>query len=136
MDFNEFLQAFVNKPYDQLVDIAKNAIGKLHPACAAVDTDNNGFFMLTSIILTAIGADGTLTDKERAFLRDVLGISDETISKYIKLYDKKMVDLVDSFADDLNTEIKSHVMMLVLSIMCVDEKISREETALIRKLLD
>ncbi len=136
MDFNGFLQEFVNKPYDELVFIAKKAIGELHPACAAVDTDNNGFFMLTSIVLAAIGADETLTDKERGFLRDVLSISDEAVTKYIKLYNKSMVDLVDSFADNLNTEIKSHVMMLVLSIMCVDEKISREETALIRKLLE
>lgn len=135
MDFNEFLQNFVNKDYDELVYIAKKAIVELQPACAAVDKDNDGFFMMTSIVLTAIGADGTLTQKERALLRDVLSVDDETISKYIKLYDSKMVDLVDSFADSLSTEIKSHVMMLVLSIMCSDEKISKEETALIKKLL-
>ncbi len=136
MTFNDFLQQFVNREYSELVSIAKTAIGKLHPACVAVDKDNDGFFMMTSIILTAIGADGTLTEKERALLRDVLEISDEAISKYIKLYDKKMVDLVDSFADNLSEDIKSHVMMLVLSIMCSDEKISKEETALIRKLMD
>ncbi len=135
MDFNEFLQSFVNKDYDELVFIAKKAIADLQPACVAVDKDNDGFFMMTSIILSAIGADGTLTEKERALLRDVLSVSDEAISKYIKLYDKKMVDLVDSFADSLSTEIKSSVMMLVLSIMCSDEKISREETALIHKLM-
>jgi len=135
MDFNEFLQNFVNKDYDELVFIAKKAISELQPACAAVDKDNDGFFMMTSIVLTAIGADGTLTQKERALLRDVLNVDDETISKYIKLYDAKMVDLVDSFVDNLGSDVKSHAMMLVLSIMCSDEKISKEETALIRKLL-
>lgn len=135
MDFNQFLQDFVNKDYDELVYIAKKSIADLHPACAAVDKDNDGFFMITSIILSAIGADGTLTEKERALLRDALNVSDEVISKYIKLYDSKMVDLVDSFADSLSTDIKSSVMMLVLSIMCSDEKISKEETALIRKLM-
>lgn len=135
MEFNEFLQSFVNKEYDELVFIAKKSIVALQPACAAVDKDNDGFFMMTSIVLSAIGADGTLTQKERALLRDVLNVDDETISKYIKLYDSKMVELVDSFADSLSTDIKSHVMMLVLSIMCSDEKISREETALIKKLL-
>ncbi len=135
MDFNEFLQNFVNKDYDELVFIAKKAISELQPACAAVDKDNDGFFMMTSIVLTAIGADGALTQKERSLLRDVLNVNDETISKYIKLYDSKMVDLVDSFVDNLGSDVKSHAMMLVLSIMCSDEKISKEETALIRKLM-
>lgn len=135
MDFNEFLQNFVNKEYDELVFIAKKAIGELQPACAAVDKDNNGFFMMSSIILSAIGADGTLTAKERALLRDALGVDDDAISNYIKLYDSKMVELVDSFVDNLGSDVKSHAMMLVLSIMCADEKISKEETALIRKLL-
>ena len=135
MDLNTFLQDFVNREYDELVSIAKTAIGKLYPACAAVDKDNDGFFMMTSIILTAIGADHTLTAKERALLRDVMNIDDDTISRYIKLYNSNMAELVDSFADNLSEEIKSHVMILVLSIMCVDEKISKEETAFIHKLL-
>ena len=84
MEFNEFLQSFVNKEYDELVFIAKKSIVALQPACAAVDKDNDGFFMMTSIVLSAIGADGTLTQKERALLRDVLNVDDETISKYIK----------------------------------------------------
>ena len=87
-------------------------------------------------ILTAIGADGVLSSKERQFLRDVLGLSDDSITKYIKMYDSRMVDLVNTFADRSSSEIKGHTMMLIMSVCACDEKISREETAFIRKILE
>ena len=134
--FNELLQHYVNLDYSELVGIAKKAMVDLLPACKAVDKDHNGMMMLTSIMLTAIGADGVLTDLERTFLRDVMDVDDETVSKFIKLYDSRMVSLVDEFADKLNKDVKVNVMTLVLCIASIDEKISREETALLRKLLE
>ncbi len=135
MDFNELLQGFVNKERDELVYIAKRAIGELLPTCKKVDPEHEGYYMMTSIVLTAIGADGTLTQKEREFLREVLEQDDETISQFIKIYNKGMFDLVDNFADKLGADIKAHVLMLVLSVVSCDETISREETAFVKKLL-
>ncbi len=134
MSFNEMLQDFVNKDRDELVYIAKRAMGELLPYCKKVDPDNEGFFMLTSIILTAIGADGTLTVKEREFMREVLEQDDETISRFIKIYDKAMFETVDKFADALGDDVKAHVLMLVISIASADETICKEETAFIRKI--
>jgi len=135
MEFNELMQTFVNKERDELVYIAKRAMGELLPTCKKVDPDHEGFYMMTALVLTAIGADGTLTQKEREFLREVLEQDDETISKFIEIYNKGMYELVDAFADKLGTEVKSHVLMLVLSVVSSDEKISPEETAFIKKLL-
>ncbi len=135
MDFNQMLQDFVNKDHAELVFFAKRAMGELLPYCKQVDPDNEGYFMLTSIILTAIGADGTLTQKEREFLREVLEQDDETISRFIKIYNKDMFELVDKFADNLGSDVKSHVLMLVLSVVSSDEKICSEETAFVKKLL-
>ena len=134
--FNEMMQKYVDADYETLVAIAKDSIVELLPTCKKVDTEHEGMFMLTSIVLSAIGADGVLIAKEKQFLRDVLGLSDEQISTFIKMYSSKMVDLVDKFADDLSQDIKIQTISLVLSVASVDEKISREETAFIRKLLD
>ncbi len=134
--FEELLQHYVNLDYEDLLATAKKAIVELLPVCKEVDKDNNGFMMLTSIMLTAIGADGVLTNLERTFLKDALGVDDDTVSKFIKLYDSRMVELVDQFADKISHEVKVNVLTLVLCIASVDEKISREETAILRKLLD
>lgn len=135
MDFNELLQSFVNKDRDELVYIAKRAIGELLPICKKADPKNNGYNLMAAIVLTAIGADGTLTQKERAFLREVLEQDDEMVSRFIATYDKGMFEIVDAFADNLDRDGKSHVLMLVLSVVSSDEKISKEETTFIRKLL-
>ena len=134
--FEEMLQHYVNLDYEDLVLTAKKASVELLPECAKVDTQNEGYVMLMSIILTAIGADGTLTALERKVLRDVMGLDDEGVTKFIKLYDSKMVELVDSFADKISTQVKINVMTLCLCVVSVDEKISREETAFIRRLLE
>lgn len=133
--FNELMQKFVNEDYDTLVALAKNALGKVLPACQAVDPDHEGMLMLTSIVLAAIGADGTLTAIERKFLKDILGLDDEQVTKLIGMYSSQMVELVDKFADDISSDVKTDTVMLVSAIAACDEKISREETALIRKLL-
>lgn len=135
MSFNDTLQNLVNKDYDELLGFAKIAIGKIYPACKAVDEENNGIFMMTSIILSAIAADGKLTAIEKKFLKELLDLSDEQIDSYIAMYDAQMAELTDKFADALTAELKADVVMLVCSIAACDETISREETAFIAKLM-
>ena len=134
--FNELMQKYVNTDYNVLVDLAKEAVRRLTLPCQRVDPEHNGNYMLASIILTAIGADGTLTALEKRMLCDVMGLDDATITKFIKMYDPKMVELTNYFADNMGDDIKADVCMLVTTIASVDEKISKEETAFIKKLFE
>ena len=133
-DFNQMMQDIVNKDYDELVSFGKIALGKIMPVLKAVDADNDGMLVLTSIVLASIGADGTLTALESKWLKDVMGLNDETIDNMIKLYSSKMEDLTDALFDNAPQEFKGDLMMFVLSILAVDEKISKEETAFVKKL--
>ena len=71
--FNELMQKMVNSDYSVLVSFAQEALVNLLPACKKVDPENDGLFMATSIILSAIGADGVLTGLEKKMLADALG---------------------------------------------------------------
>ena len=133
--FKDLMQRFVNEDYDTLLSFAKTSLGKVLPAFEVVDEENKGMFMVTSIILSAIGADGSLTAIERRFLKDLLGIDDEAVSKMITMYDSSMAELTDSFEDNMPSEIKTDTLMLVTAIAACDEKISSEESAFIRKLM-
>ena len=135
MEFNELMQKWVNTDYPELVEMAKMAVGHLMPACKAVDQKYGGNYMLSALVLTAIGADGVLTSLEADLLGDVLGLDKDGIQKFIKMYDSEMADLADKFADNLGDEVKAHALMLITAIAAVDEKISREETNLIKKLM-
>lgn len=135
MEFNELMQKWVNTDYNELAEMAKIAVGKLMPVCKAVDEQYNGNYMLASLVLTAIGADGVLTGLESKLLGDVLGLDQEGVQKLIKMYDSRMAELADHFVDKLGTDVKADALMLITAIAAVDEKISREETGLIKKLM-
>lgn len=135
MEFNELMQKWVNSDYNELAEMAKIAVVKLMPACKAVDEQYNGNYMLASLVLTAIGADGVLTALESKLLGDVLGLNQDGVQKLIKMYDSRMADLANHFVDNLGIDVKADAMMLITAIAAVDEKISREETGLIKKLL-
>ena len=134
--FNELMQKYVNTDYQVLVDLAKEAVKRLMPHCQKVDPQHNGNYMLAALILSAIGADGILTVLERNMLADVLGLSKEEIQKLIGMYDKKMPELANYFADNMGEDTKADAIMLITTIASVDEKICKEETELIRKLFE
>ena len=136
MSFQDTLQNLVNKDYDELMGFAKIAIAELYPACKVVDEDNGGVFMMTSIILSAIAADGKLTGIENKFLMELLDLDEDKLNTLIGMHDARMADLTDNFADALPAEMKAHVVMLVATIAACDETISREETAFLAKILE
>ena len=59
----------------------------------------------------------------------------KAIATFLSLYDSRMAELVDQFADSLSVDNKSNVLALVTAVAACDETISKEETAFIHKLL-
>lgn len=134
--FTEIMQQYVNLDYSDLLSTAKRSFAKIIPACEAVDQENKGFLMVTSIFLAALAADGKMSSKEAQFISDLLGLDLKQIEQFNSLYNSNMEELVDKFADSLNSNLKAEVITLCLCIASVDEKISREENAFLQKLLN
>lgn len=135
MDFNTLMQEFVNKSYEELLSLAKQAVVNVLPACKAVDQDHDGIAMLTAILLSAVAADGKLTRLEAQFLSDITGLDAEGIDKLTDMYTGKMVDVTDLLADKGGDELKANICMLIVCLASCDETISREETAFIRQIM-
>lgn len=133
--FNELMQKYVNTDYPVLLDLAREAIQRLMPACKQVDPQHNGFYMLSSIILSVIGRDGVLSQLEKKLLIESTDIEENLIDKFLSMYDPKMPDLVDHFCDNMGDDLKADVIILATVFAAVDETISKEETEFIRKLL-
>ena len=61
MTFEDLMRSYVNEDYDVLVATAKKTFNEFYPVCKQLDKDNDGFVLVTAIILSAIGADGKLS---------------------------------------------------------------------------
>jgi uncharacterized tellurite resistance protein B-like protein len=134
--FNSLMQKYVNTDYEVLVDLAKEAVKRLMPHCQKVDPQHSGNYMLAALILSAIGADGVLTALESKMLADVMDLNKEEIQKLIGMYDSKMPELANYFADNMGEDTKADAIMLITTIASVDEKICKEETEFIKKLFE
>ena len=134
--FNELMQKYVNTDYPVLLDLAKEAIRRLTPACKQVDPQHDGYYMLSSIILSAVGRDGSLTALEKKLLVEATGMGESQVSKFLAMYDPKMPELVNYFCDNMGDDLKADTIMLVTIFAAVDEKICKEETEFIRKLFE
>ena len=134
--FEELLQQYVNKDYDELLSIAKGAVNRLLPLCRKHITAPNGDkIMVMWTVLAAYGADGVLTATERRFVCDLLEIDNESLDTLSKKYSSIVSDSVNSLADNTERDIKDAVLTLILAVSACDEKISRQETEFIRRIL-
>ncbi|MBQ4067362.1 MAG: hypothetical protein IJD22_06945 [Clostridia bacterium] len=135
-NLTEILQNYANADYDVLVSMAQKSLTKILPACKKVDKENDGFLMVSGIVLSAVGADGKLSELEKKFVCDVLGIKEATFNNFIKLYDDSFAAVVDKFADSLDEDTKALTLTLVACIAACDERITVEESSFIRKILE
>lgn len=134
--FNDTLQRLVNLDYPQILEMAKECLADMLPILKKIDDDNNGMVLLHAIIMSAIGADGKLSGKEAKLLHDLTGMNEEQIDKFTDVYSSSMVELCDKFADALDGDRKARVVLFLACFAAVDETISREETAFLRKILE
>lgn len=129
------LQEIVNSDYDMLLGMAKKAVTNLAPAFRKADPDRNGGYITACILLSAMMADGKVSPLERLLLKDLLQLNDEKARAFIQLYKSEMVVWTERFLNRASLDEKADTAMLVACFAAVDETISKEETALIRKLL-
>lgn len=135
--FNELLQDFVNKSYDELLNIARGALDVMIPAFESVEKGKSADFILP-FIGTTLAIDGNFTELEYKFLNDLLGggVSYADAKASVQAhYNAEIIDVVDQLIDACGEDLKTAILVFCLCFTAVDETITREEGAFIAKLL-
>lgn len=138
--FNEMLQKYVNRSYDELLQIANLSMKDLVPALNKKFNDNDVTAKFLTILTCAcLDTDGEISNLEISFLNDLLGsnYTREGMYDIIKgLGDEKGREIVDQIADLLDADGKASLISLCLCFLSVDETITRKEIAYISKLIE
>ncbi len=139
--FEETLQGIVNLSKQEKVDMATSAINNLMPSFRKIDEKTNGFAIFSSLIGSAIGADGKLSEDEYYFLKAFLDaydidLSEDDFVSYLKTSTsessyKLVADLKQILTDDGILE----VTKLIAAICAIDDRIDRNEAAYIAAIL-
>jgi len=137
--FNEILQDIVNQSYEQLLQNANDALNDLMPFFNEVADDGDGAKFIVPIICTVMAADGKFSQLEFKFIKELLNSSmsyDEFKSVIQHYYSESWRNRVDQLIDACDTKTKASLLCLCTYFAAVDETISKEETAFLRKLMD
>ena len=137
MTLNQILQDFVNEPYENLVSMAKSAIGELTPIFNEIAKDGNGAKFVVPFFATSLAVDGRLSELEYKFVCDIFGdMSYNDVKALVEShYSDDMIALIDGLADSCPVELKSKLVTLCCCFLAVDETISRDEVAFVKRLL-
>ena len=100
--FDELMQKYVDTDRDTLVKLAQSSLVKLMPVFKQVDPKNDGAVMFIATILASVAADGTLTGKEKLFLCEVLGTTEQKVDEMVNLYNGAEGELLDIVQQTLN----------------------------------
>nr|MBR6777822.1 hypothetical protein [Clostridia bacterium] len=136
--FNELLQEFVNKSYDELLNIASGALNVMVPAFNSIADDGNGAKFVIPFMCTTLAVDGSFTELEYKFLNDLLGGGVDYAGAKAQVqahYSADMIEIVDQIIDACGEDLKTAILVFCLCFTAVDETITRDEAAFIAKLI-
>ena len=136
--FNDLLQDFVDKPYEELVSIANGALEVIVDGFSKINTESKPADFIIPFIATTLASDGKYTQLEHNFLNTVLetDISYDDSKHFVQsYYNEEIFDLVDQMIDACGHDLKNALVIFCLCFAAVDETITREEGAYIAKLL-
>ena len=136
--FNDLLQDFVDKPYEELVSIANGALEVIVDGFSKINTESKPSDFIIPFIATTLASDGKYTQLEHNFLNTVLetDISYDDSKHFVQsYYNEEIFDLADQMIDACGQDLKNALVIFCLCFAAVDETITREEGAYIAKLL-
>ena len=137
---NKLLQGYVDKSYDELLEIARRCFGDLSVDLESLFEDESVSAMgIMLIIATCLGSDGKLTSLECNFLRDLLECDhdEKSIMAMVASFNNaKSYEMVDQLADSLPDSKKASLVSFCLCFLAVDETITRDEVAFVIKLME
>ena len=135
MELKELLVEYVNKSYEELLEMAKYAIGKTYELLADMDQENVTK-MLIFFLAASLGSDGQLTSLERKFVAELLNADPNGLDQLMEGgRSPEVVQVVDNLFDSAPQELKPVLLMYVTAFVCVDESVNRGEFEFVQRLL-
>ena len=137
MELKEVLQQYVDASYEELVKEVAYSGAKLIARLKELGlSDKNALTAVYGYIVTAVSADGKVTEKEFQFLQEALNYTREELNEVIELgSDPEFIEVMDRLFDSHDKEVCVQTLNIVCCLVAIDETINRDEIAFIEKLL-
>ena len=137
--FEQLLQIYKNKNYNDLVAEASSAINVVRPYirqayAGKLDSD----LACLAIIATTLAIDSAFSALEYKFICDIVSVNgsyDEIKQAILSCRNDDNIKITDYIFDNAPTDVKTALLALCLCIVTVDKAISPSETQFLKLLL-
>ena len=143
--FNELLQDLVNKSDEEKMSLIASNFKDIYPKLIKFDDepDSDGHYTTMIILACAVCADGELDQFEAAVVSSIMGaigydIPESKLADIMRGITKELsiYEVMADFMDTLNTDERASLCVLVAAICAIDDKLTKNEVALIRDLME
>ena len=140
--FTDAMQEIVNLSDENKVKLAGGSFLELMRPLAEFDKEYKGLRLILPIFGASAGADGKLTSSESALIRAItsavgLELSEEKVLDLVKTSTRQETyDMMTSLSKVLDNDGRAALVHLVAALCAIDDKMSKEELALIASLLE
>lgn len=141
-ELRDILQRYVNFDYNDLLKLAARSLATIHPyleeSARRVGNGVTASQLGICVLGTCLAVDGSLTDLECRFVSDLFdGVSRDQVRAIAQNYaDDESRQIVDGLYDNCPREYRNDFMQFCICVLAVDEHITREETAFVRRLFE
>lgn len=133
---NDVLTNYKKLEYSELQKRARDDYALLLPVFSSLAGDQSGKRCVIIFVGAALAADGVLSLPERAFLCELLNITDEEAERFMKKHmGEKAASLADRIFDICSPQMKEVLLDFCLCFLAVDKDIPPEEISFITRLL-
>lgn len=135
-NLNELLQEYVDKPYDELLTLARCCLSDLvGPLTACFGSKQDVTEVVMIVISACVGIDGKITGLENKFIGDLTGTHTDYTRVVAARNNEMSRKLTDAMVDTMDNHSRTCLTAFCLCFLAVDKTISREEVAFIQRLI-
>ena len=135
--FEDIIKEYESKPYDELLSLARGALGLIATAFSKFADDCEPGDLIVPFIFATLGADGELSKKELQFLNDLFGSDfgyEDTKLLTLAHSDDEVTELIDQMIDACDDKTKAALLIFCTCFAAVDNTVTYKETAYLMKL--
>ena len=135
--FEDIIKEYEGKPYDELLSLARGALGLIASAFSKFAVDCEPGDLIVPFIFATLGADGELSEKELQFLNDLFGADfgyEDTKLLTLAHSDDEVTELIDQMIDACDDKTKAALLIFCMCFAAVDNTVTYKETAYLMKL--
>lgn len=141
MNLDEMILTTIDLNYDQKVALGKKCVEEICNGLFAIGfSEEMASGKICDCIRLFVSADRKCSQEEYCLINDIYEFTDMSYDEFFDFSnggaDPRFIAAMDAFIDALDSELKYYICLFGLCLLVSDDKVTREEYALLKRICE